>query len=96
MDIKTTITGTKAEDRMVITLTALEVDAFEIALRAGVYGLKKSNSNDLKKFEDIVTGSEKSDKAFNSLMNYLVYQSIVETALDCIDDFQKREATNGR
>lgn len=91
MDTTNTITGTKAENRMVLTMTPMEVDAIGLALSIGLNELKSATSMGIKNFEKLAPGSEEQYKECAALMKYLIYQNIMEAALDCFNDFNKNQ-----
>ncbi|WP_298019812.1 hypothetical protein [uncultured Dysosmobacter sp.] len=91
MENTNNITGIKAECSMVLTMTPMEVDAISLALVVGLDELKSINSTAIKQFERYAPGSEEQHKACSNLMKYLIYQSIMESALECVSDFQKRQ-----
>ncbi len=91
MENTNNITDTKAECSMVLTMTPMEVDAISLALVLGLEELKAVNSDAIKNFERYAPGSEEQHKACSDLVKYIVYQNIMESALDCVSDFQKRQ-----
>ncbi len=90
MENTNNITDIKAECSMVLTMTPLEVEAIELALILGRSELQRCTSAGIKEFAKWVPGSEEQNDALQDLTKYLVYQNIVDGALDCITDFQKR------
>lgn len=91
METNNTITGTKPEDRMVLTMTPLEVEAIGLALMLALDEMKSANGMAIKNFETLEPGSEEQHKACSCLMKYLVYQHIMESAMDCINDFHEKQ-----
>lgn len=91
MDTTNIITGTKAEDRMVLTMTPMEVDAIETALIIASQNLRCANVKAVEDFEHLEPGSEEVHDACNTLMKFLICQSVVEATLDCISDFMEKQ-----
>jgi len=90
MENTNNITDLKAECSMVLTMTPMEVEAVELALILGRSELRRCTAAGIKEFAKWVPGSEEQDKEYAVLLRYLIYQDIVDGALDCIADFQKR------
>lgn len=96
MDTTINNTGVKTENRMVLTMTPMEVDAIETALLVARNSLRTANVKSIEEFERLEPGSEEAHKACNALMRFLVCQSVVEATLDCISDFQEKQEAEDR
>lgn len=91
MDTTINNTGVKAENRMVLTMTPMEVDAIETALIIASCELRRANVGGIEEFERLTPGSEEAEEACNTLMKFLVCQSVVEGTLGCISDFREKQ-----
>lgn len=91
MDNTNIVTGAKAEDRMVLTMTTMEADAIKTALMVVRNDLRTANAKAIKDFEHLAPGSEEEHDACNTLMRFLICQSVVEETLDCINDFMEKQ-----
>lgn len=91
MDTTNIVTGAKAEDRMVLAMTTMEADAIKTALMVARNDLRTANAKSIKDFEHLAPGSEEEHDACNTLMRFLICQSVVEETLDCINDFMEKQ-----